>query len=130
MHTIAFLGETEWAFSPAPSRNCLNRRAHLVPAVPVRTSPIVSVDTTLKPWEFSRGAEIAAGVCSETFLFSLMSPACFPGSVPNGGKLKLGKREEESNQIILWLQSCLNKCFLAALILSLPWVIKIFTSLL
>jgi len=69
--------------------------------------------------EVSHGAEIAAGVCSETFLFSLMSPGCFPGSVPNGGKLKLGKREEESNQIILWLQSCLNKGFLAALMVSL-----------
>lgn len=80
--------------------------------------------------ELPRAAEITVGVCSETSMFGLMSPGCFPSSIANGGKLKLGKREEESNQIILWLQSCLNKGFLAALMVSLAWVIKIFTSLL
>lgn len=92
----------EWAFSIMLSRNGLNWKADPACAVSVCTFPTACVNTAVCPGEreISRATDVTTEGCSETAVFRLMSTGCFPGSVPHGENLKLGKRGEESNQII------------------------------
>lgn len=75
--------------------------------------------------DFSRAPDMAAEVCSETTAFWLMSLGCSPQWITEVRQTGWGIQSD----YFLWLQSCLNKCFLAVLMVSLASVIQIFTSL-